>query len=226
MKILAFDTAARACSAALLDGDRVLAERLCEMDRGQAEVLLGLVQDVLAAADMCFAKLDRLATTLGPGSFTGLRVGLATARGIALAAKLPVVGVTSFEAVANGVASSERKGRRVLVALDTKRRDFYAQLFDEALHPLDPGGVLSVETCAEVARSGPLLVVGDGAPLLRDALMQDADKYDIDACDIRWSDAPGYPQAVVLARLAAGRTPTADLRPIYLRPPEAKLPKA
>jgi len=226
LQILAFDTAARACSAALLDGDRVLAERLCEMERGQAEVLIGLVQDVLATAGTCFAKIDRLATTLGPGSFTGLRVGLATARGIALAARLPVVGVTSFEAVANGVASSERKGRRVLVALDTKRRDFYAQLFDEALHPLDPGGVLSLEACAGMARSGPLLVVGDGAPLLRDAFTHNAEMCDADACDIRWSKAPGHPQAVVIARLAATRAPTADLRPIYLRPPEAKRPKA
>lgn len=216
MKILAFDTAARACSVALLDGDRVLAARLREMARGQAEVLIGLVEDVLATARVGFDDIDRLATTLGPGSFTGLRVGLAAARGMALAGKLPIVGVTTFEAVASGVAPDERKGRRVLVALDTKRGDCYAQLFDDGLQPLAPGAALSPAAIAEMADGGPLFVAGDGAPLLRDAFGAMA--------DVRWAQAPGYPDAVVIARLAAGRAPMIDPQPLYLRPPEARLP--
>ena len=215
MKILAFDTAARACSAALLEDDRILSSRLREMERGQAEALLGLVEEVLAEAAVPFAGLDRLATTLGPGSFTGLRVGLAAARGIALAGGLPVVGVTTFEAVANGVAPSEREGRRLLVALDTKRSDLYVQGFDEALRPFTQAEVLVPSACASFGHDGPLLIVGDGAPLLRDVF---------DGQAARWSKAPGHPQATVIARLAATREPAANLRPIYLRAPEARLP--
>jgi len=216
LKVLAFDTAAGACSVALLEGDRVLAARLREMARGQAEALMGLVQDVLAEAGVGFAEVDRLATTLGPGSFTGLRVGLAAARGLALAGQLPIVGVTSFEAVAHGVAPDERAGRHVLVALDTKRGDLYAQAFDEMLRPLDQGAVRTPEACAAMARA-PLLIVGDGAALLRDVFAKGNG-------DVRWSAAPGYPQAESLARLGAVRPPTANPEPLYLRPPEARLP--
>jgi tRNA threonylcarbamoyladenosine biosynthesis protein TsaB len=215
MKILAFDTAARACSAALLEDDRVLSSRLLEMERGQAEALLGLVKEVLDEAAVPFTDLDRLATTLGPGSFTGLRVGLAAARGIALAGGLPVVGVTTFEAVANGVPLSEREGCRLLVALDTKRNDLYVQGFDATLRPSMEAEVLAPSACADFGRNGPLLIVGDGARLLRDVF---------DGQAVRWSKAPGHPQATVIARLAATREPAAYLRPIYLRAPEARLP--
>ncbi|MGB1547654.1 MAG: tRNA (adenosine(37)-N6)-threonylcarbamoyltransferase complex dimerization subunit type 1 TsaB [Alphaproteobacteria bacterium] len=217
MKILAFDTAARACSAALLEEDHVLATRLLEMERGQAEALLGLIDAVLAEAGATYAELDRLATTLGPGSFTGLRVGLAAVRALALAGGLPVVGVTTFEAVAHGVPPGERGESRLLVALDTKRGDLYVQLFDATLAPLTEGEVRTPSACAGFAEEGPLLIAGDGAPLLNET-------FGAKAGPVRWSKAPGYPQAEIIARLAATRKPTASLRPIYLRPPEARLP--
>ncbi|MCE2509466.1 MAG: tRNA (adenosine(37)-N6)-threonylcarbamoyltransferase complex dimerization subunit type 1 TsaB [Alphaproteobacteria bacterium] len=217
MKILAFDTAARACSAALFEDGRILASRLREMERGQAEVLLDVVQEVLAEAGASFAGLDRLATTLGPGSFTGLRVGLAAARGLALAGDLPVVGVTTFEAVAHGVTAVEREGRLLLVALDTKRGDLYVQAFDSTLTPLAEGEVLAPAACARFEGEGPLLIVGDGASLLREVFGQNSRA-------VRWSEAPGHPEAAVIARLAAAREPSPALRPIYLRPPEARLP--
>jgi len=215
MKILAFDTAANACSAALLEDDRILSSRLREMKHGQAEALFGLVQEVLDEAAVPFMGVDRVATTLGPGSFTGLRVGLATARGIALAGDLPVVGVTTFEAVANGVTLSEREGCQLLVALDTKRNDLYVQGFDAALRPFMQAEVLAPSACSDFGRDGSLLVVGDGAYLLRNVF---------DSQEVRWSKAPGHPQATVIARLAATREPTIRLCPIYLRAPQAKLP--
>ncbi|MEW5704065.1 MAG: tRNA (adenosine(37)-N6)-threonylcarbamoyltransferase complex dimerization subunit type 1 TsaB [Pseudomonadota bacterium] len=219
MKILAFDTAARACSAALLEDGRVLAERLREMERGQAEALIGMIESVLEEGGVPFAELDRLATTVGPGSFTGLRVGLAAVRAFALAGSLPTVGVTTFEAVAAAVPAPERRGRRVLVALDTKRGDLYAQFFDAALEPLGPGAVLSPEACLPEDAGLPLLVVGDGARLLRPL-------FERWPGDVRWSVVPGYPQAAVIGRLAASRAPTIDMRPVYLRPPEARWPDA
>ena len=103
MKVLALDTATASCSVAVMcDGD-IRARQFTTMDRGQAEALMPMVEWAMAEARLDFRNLDLVATTVGPGSFTGLRVGLAAARGLALAARLPIVGVTTLEALVHGV---------------------------------------------------------------------------------------------------------------------------
>ncbi len=99
MKVLAFDCSGASCSAAVLIDDRPAAQRFAPMERGHAETLLPMIETVLREAALTPAALDLLAVTVGPGSFTGLRIGLAAARGLALARKLPAIGVTSFDAV-------------------------------------------------------------------------------------------------------------------------------
>ncbi|MCH7931874.1 MAG: tRNA (adenosine(37)-N6)-threonylcarbamoyltransferase complex dimerization subunit type 1 TsaB, partial [Proteobacteria bacterium] len=94
MNVLALDTATAACSVALWSDGTVLAQRFATMARGHAEALMPMVEAVMAEAGLAFADLDLVATTVGPGTFTGLRVGLAAARGLALAGGLPIVGVT------------------------------------------------------------------------------------------------------------------------------------
>ena len=128
MKVLGLDTATSGCSAALWEGTvgsvgaaRVTVRRSAPMARGQAEVLVPLAQEVLAEAGAAFDDLDRIAVTVGPGAFTGLRIALAAARGIAVARDLPVVGITSFDAIAHGVPEAERAGRYLLVAVDSRR---------------------------------------------------------------------------------------------------------
>jgi tRNA threonylcarbamoyladenosine biosynthesis protein TsaB len=105
--VLAFDTSAGACSAAVLGGDGTVLARRCEaLERGHAERLLPMLRDVLAEAGVEIADLALLAVTIGPGTFTGIRIGLAAARGLALASGLPLVGVTSLEAVAASVPAA------------------------------------------------------------------------------------------------------------------------
>lgn len=98
--ILGFDTSAAHCAAALLCGEQVLAVRAIEMGRGQAEHLIPLLQDVLADAGVTWADLDRIGVGVGPGNFTGIRISVSAARGLALALDVPAVGVSGFETVA------------------------------------------------------------------------------------------------------------------------------
>ena len=96
MKILAFDSATSACSAAIWRDGEIPARRFVAMERGQSEALIPMVVEVLKEAGLTYAEIDFIAVTVGPGSFTGVRIGLAAARGMALAGGLPVVGVTTF----------------------------------------------------------------------------------------------------------------------------------
>jgi tRNA threonylcarbamoyl adenosine modification protein YeaZ len=116
VSVLGLDATGSACSAALLRDDRALAHRFAAMERGQAEALVPMIASVLAEAALPVAALDLIAVTVGPGAFTGVRIGLAAARGLALASGVPALGVTSFAAVAAAVAPAIRRGRHLVVA--------------------------------------------------------------------------------------------------------------
>ena len=120
---LAIDTANDSISVALLKNKDVLSHDFQIMDRGQGEALIPMIQSVLGKASFDIQNLNRVAVSVGPGSFTGVRIGLSAARGIGLALQIPVYGVTSFEVAAYQSVDS------VLTVLDTKRGDFYTQLF-------------------------------------------------------------------------------------------------
>lgn len=128
MKILALDCANDNCSAALFRDGAVVGRDFRQLSRGQAEVLMGLIDGVLRQAREEYAALDAIGVTVGPGSFTGVRIGLATARGLGLAANLPVVGVSALN-VAGHLAASLHPDKKVCIFFDTKRSDYYAQLF-------------------------------------------------------------------------------------------------
>jgi tRNA threonylcarbamoyladenosine biosynthesis protein TsaB len=224
MNVLALESATSACSAALLRDGAVAAERFRPMVRGHVEALMPMVQEVLAAAGVGFEDVDLVAVTVGPGSFTGLRTGLAAARGVALALGLPLVGVTTLEAVAFA-ARAEAAGRPVLVALETRRADLYVQRFamsgDAPPSPETAAEALLPEAAAATAPAAPFLLAGDGAARLAAALGGRA-------VDI--AVGTGLPHAAHVARLAAGRYRPGDRpvppAPLYLHPPEARLPAA
>jgi tRNA threonylcarbamoyladenosine biosynthesis protein TsaB len=218
MKVLALDTASAACSVALWADGVVVARRWEARDRGHAERLMPMVAEVLAEAGTPVAALDRLAVTVGPGAFTGLRIGLAAARGLAVATGLPVVGLTSFAVVAAAIPEAERRGRSVLVAVESRRAEGFLQRFDTDLSPVGPAEALTPAACAAWLPAGPLLVTGDGAAALRPVLAARP--------DTTFADGPGLPDAAVLAGLAAV-LPAGDglpPRPLYLRAPDATLP--
>lgn len=127
MIILAFDTAVEGCSAAVLDtaSGQSYIERVAT-DRRQAEILVPLIGTLMQRAGLAFPELDRIAVTIGPGSFTGVRIGLATARALALAADKPLIGLSTLEVMA---ARAREGGQNLLAAIDTKRDDFYGQVF-------------------------------------------------------------------------------------------------
>lgn len=228
MRILAFDTALAACSAALWQDGAVVARRAEAMSRGQSEALMPMVVAVMEEAGCAFRDLDRLAVTVGPGAFTGLRLGLAAARGLALALELPVVAVTTLEAVAHGLDRSARAGRRVVVALDGGRADLYLQVFDADLAGCGPVAALMPGDALGWMPQGPVIVAGNGAPRVRQALAAGPPGR---AAEVRFADGPGLPDAAVVAAIAATReaAPAGDKAgagpaPLYLHPPYAKLP--
>lgn len=204
MRVLAIDTALDAAQAAVLEGDVVLALRSESMTRGHQERLAPMVQAVMAAAGLGFDALDRIGVTVGPGSFTGLRVGLAFAKGLSLARRLPCVGVGTLEALAASAGDG-----RVAAAVDARQERVYLQLFRDAT-ALDDPGMLDIREAhlrIEALRcEGPVRIVGPGAVLL------DAGTH-----------AFGVPDPAALGRLIArAAEPTGRPQPLYLRAPDAR----
>lgn len=225
MRVLGLDTATSGCSAALWDDGAVTVRRREPMARGQAEALVPLAQAVMMEAGCAFDTLDRIAVTVGPGAFTGLRIALAAARGFALAAGLPVVGITSFDAVVHGLPDAERDGRAVLVAVDSRRTEPFLQLFHPDLTPFGEPAMLEPAAVpgwldgllADEAGAVPLLIAGDGAAALRPLLEGRADTV--------FAAGPGTPDAAVVAALGARREVGLPAQPFYLRPPDVSLPR-
>ena len=210
MIVLGLDTALGACSAAVTAGGETLAVLSEPMTRGHQERLALMVQETMAQAGLGFDRLDRIGVTVGPGSFTGLRIGLAFAKGLGLALKKPVIGVGSLEALAASIAGVDL----VLAAIDARRDQIYLQAFSDGRSVMAPD-VLPVETAAarlaEFNPMGEVVIVGSGAPLL-DGMIAGARLEPLAA-----------PDPLAVARLAAAK-PVTPPRPLYLRSPDAKLP--
>ena len=211
MIILALDTCLSACSAAILREGDVLSSRVEIMARGHQERLADLVSEVLAEAGLSFGDLGRIAVTLGPGSFTGLRVGLAFAKGLGAALGLPVIGIGTLEAMGAPLAGEPGL---VAVVLEAKRGQVYFQAFERGQALTAPAG-LNIDAAGallvELSRTGAVILVGSGtdhlSPLTPSARVVRSDQVD-----------PAF-----VARLAAARAPSPP-RPLYLRAPDAKLP--
>ena len=217
--LLGFDTATTACSAALWVGGSVTAHRRIEEGGRHAEALVPMLREVAAEGGATLGEVDRFAVTIGPGSFTGIRIGLATARGLALARERPLIGLSTLEVLAAGVPESERDGP-ILAALDAGRGRLYAQIFDHALRPLcEPEAVLGEALPGLVGAAGhrgPFNVVGTGQEVALEALLP--------GCAARPTTGSSTPDARVLVRRAALRAArgtgdgvAAPVRPLYLR---------
>lgn len=230
--LLAIDTGQAACSVALWRNGAVIAHRLSPMPKGHAEALAPMIEEVQAETEFAFDDLDGFAVTVGPGTFTGLRVGLATARGLAVAAGKPLTGVTTLEAIAWPVrteakakaeAKAEAKskaGAAIIACFDARRNEAYLQCFTaDGVGVTDPI-LVSLDDVATHMPDQPLLCVGTGAELIRDRLTQHGHEVALAA-------AAPLPDARVVAEIAAGRPAGSDLdpAPLYLRAPDAKLPK-
>lgn len=227
MKLLGFDTTLETCSVALLDDDRLVAGRAERLVRGHAEALLPMIEAVMNEAGLGYAELDALGVTVGPGTFTGQRIGLAAARGIGLARKLPVQGVTTLSAIAYGVDSDGlvEDDEDILVALDARRGDVYLQLFSRPLawpQNRTSAAAIPLAGIALEAPQRPCVVVGTAVPLVETALAGGRPAP-------RYLSAPAEAEARHVAALArreieAHGLPRQPPSPLYLRAPDAKLP--
>ncbi len=218
--LLALDSAGAACSAAFWSAGAICARRFEAITRGQSERLVPMIEAVMAEAGAAYDALDAVAVTLGPGSFTGVRIGLATARGLALACARPVIGVSNFEAVAAAVPETERRGRSLAVLIDAKRRELFAQAFSAELTPLAAPRAVAPEALDGILPRGPLVLAGDAVTQARAALRAAGRDFVI-------ASSPGLADAARVATLAATRPlPAPDAappRPIYLRGPAVTL---
>lgn len=221
MRILAFDTCFDAVSAAAgvrdADGTWCISERFEAIGKGHAEKLLVLVRDVMSEAGLQYADLDRIAVTNGPGGFTGLRAGLAAARGLALASGKPLVALGSLEllaiAAARMVPAADAEAPLVIAA-DARKGDVFLQFFRSAANPraIDKAALVPIEAAAGMLPPR-CTIAGSGAAAVAEAAGKPHDHRVIDAVSAHARDLIGAATTLV---------PEGPVVPVYLRPPDAK----
>jgi tRNA threonylcarbamoyladenosine biosynthesis protein TsaB len=220
MKILALETSMGACSAALLVADGTARARFSRqetMARGHAEALMPMVAAVMTEAGLAFADLDAIAATTGPGSFTGVRIAIAAARGLALVTKAKLFGVDSLTVMAHAARGTGIVTDAPLaVAVDARRGMLYFGLYDAQGAKCEGPLLIAPEEAAATLPNDLRLAVGSGASLLAEAARRRGQAIAAALPDLQ-------PSAAALAEIAleSGET-TPTLRPLYLRPPDAK----
>jgi len=217
-KILAFDTAMDACSVAVCIGNEVVATCHEEMRRGQAERLLVMVGEVCEGAGLTLDQFDYLVTTIGPGSFTGVRVALAAAKGIALVTGVSVVPLTTTEAIA--ATALPLPDGSLAVAIDARREQLYLQQFQvrhgEIFVESEPT-ISALSALPALRPKTPLRVIGSGRKMVCEAWPA------AEPLDTEIAKAADF--VIYGAKQIERAQPASDVLPLYLRAPDAKLPK-
>jgi tRNA threonylcarbamoyladenosine biosynthesis protein TsaB len=213
MLILALDTSMAACSVCVYDADKslVIGANQQFMDRGQAEALAPMVQATMKMAWVGFADLNRIAVTTGPGTFTGVRIGLAMARGLGVALNIPITGINSLAAIA---ANETTTNLPIVVAVDARAGEIYFASYDRSGHEVTAPVVIALAEAHKFMPSHPVRMLGTAADLLLNTMAGHN--------QVR-SDAGDLPIAANFVRLAAS-TPAPKLppEPLYLRAPDVK----
>jgi tRNA threonylcarbamoyl adenosine modification protein YeaZ len=216
MRVLAIDTALEACSAAVFDTARgVAAAESLVMARGHAEAVMPLIARVMDQANIEFGELDRIAVTTGPGSFTGLRVGISAARGIALAAGKPAIGLSTLSGfAAPHIATDDTQP--VIAVIDARHEQVYLQMFGIGGRTLVAPRIASLREALRFAANDPCRIVGSAAALLAAAWPKGEPPPAL-------VDQRGAPDISWIARLGAVATEGyGPPKPLYLRAPDAR----
>ncbi len=225
MKTLAFDSVARVASVAVVDGERALASYNIDNGLTQSELLMPMAEDMLRSLGLSFDDIELLTCTVGPGSFTGVRIGVALVKGIAFGRDIPCVGVSALEALAQNAVGLEGI---ILPCMDARRGQVYTAIFDGTACGIErlteDMAISTAELCERLAEysSSPIYLVGDGIEVARAALLD---------AGIRVMNTPrllinenAYSCAVLAQRkYAAGEyLKDTELSPTYLRLPQAE----
>jgi tRNA threonylcarbamoyl adenosine modification protein YeaZ/ribosomal-protein-alanine acetyltransferase len=199
-----------ACSAAVIDTavPAPLARAFVAMERGHAEALAPMIEQVMQEAAVSFSAIDRIVVTRGPGTFTGVRIGLAMARGLSLALGIPLIGIDTLTAI----AANDAGDAPLLVAADARNGEVYAALFDKTRNVIHPPSEMTREGAVAIAPEGSV-VIGTAAG----ALVAASGRRDL-CC----SRSGALPDAAVFARLGSRSEAVAPVSPLYLRAPDAK----
>jgi tRNA threonylcarbamoyladenosine biosynthesis protein TsaB len=216
MRILAIDTSCGAASAAVYDdvARELFAQETIAMAQGHAEALGPMVERVMSPVQGGFATIGRVAACIGPGSFTGIRIGLAMARAIALTIDAPVIGVTTFVAFA-GPLLVEPKPGVIATAIDAKHGQVYFQLFESTGRPILAPMIATLREVVRVIGSGPARLAGNAAAMVAEEAERAGLLFDA-------SEASAYPDVLSIARVGLAADPEAfPARPLYVKPPDA-----
>ena len=215
MRVLAIDTALAVCAAAVLDTARpgIRARESLPMLRGHAEALMPLIARVMHAAQLEFSDLDRIAVTVGPGSFTGLRVGIAAARGIALAAAKPAVGLSTLAAYAAPLIAKDDKVP-VVAAIDARHDQVYLQIFGSGGHTVIAPRIAPIDEAVRAANLGAVRIVGSAAEQVAAAWPTGQPQPSL-------VEARAAPEIDWVARLGAASVGSAPPKPLYLKAADA-----
>ena len=217
LRILAIDTALGACAACVLDGSdgTLLSAETLLMERGHAEALVPLIDRVVEQVEGGFQNLGRVAVTVGPGSFTGLRVGIAAARAIGLAANIPVVGVTTLSALLATLVAADTR-RLMAAAIDARHGSVFFQAVARGGVTVAAPSLVTGREAVRAIGAGPVVLIGSGSTLV-------AAEARVLGLDATVADAPAAPDISYVARLGLLADPAGALpKPLYLRAPDAK----
>lgn len=221
--LLALEAAGAACSVALWRDGETLAEESLAMQRGQSEHLVPMVRRCMQRAKTPWQSLDAIAVTSGPGGFTGVRIGLAAAQGLALAWDLPVIGVSCFDALRASLAADERLGQWLLLLIEAKRAEVYVQLFAADGAQVFGPALMSEKALLQALPDEAFLLAGDAATGRLDGLREAGFRVSL-------SQAPPQLSAVAVAAVAARQPlpsrPWSLPEPIYLREADTTLAKS
>jgi len=224
--LLAIDTALSSCSVAVIKSGSIAAVRLQEMVRGQSEALLPMAAATLTDANIDWVDLDVLAVTVGPGAFTGLRIGLAAVRGLGLSLNLPMIGVTTMETIARATTVNERSTVMIMVVVESRREDLFVQCFDRNLKEISDIQACLPENLKDLVKMQSVLLCGDGTERAAKALIKSGVQVDISQS----AKLPNADSVALIAyerwqrdkdKISVDRTPPS---PIYVRPPDAIKP--
>jgi tRNA threonylcarbamoyl adenosine modification protein YeaZ len=215
MNVLAIDTAANLCAACVYDAEGQALRGRCVLDigKGHAEHLMETIARTLEDASLTYRDIGRIAVSVGPGSFTGVRVGVSAARGLALALKIPAVGVSTLEALAME-AHASFPDRIVAAVIDGRRGDLYLAGYDRHGKLLMGPAAVSLETAGEFAMAQDAVLAGNGADMLAGSAPER--RFDV-ASRAATGDVATY------ARMAGLRVAPFDKpKPLYLRGADAR----